>query len=298
MSEPDWSLWRSFGAVVEHGSLSAAARALGLSQPTLGRHVEALEHALGVGLFERTLTGLRPTDTALKLYEPVQTAEAALAEASLMAEGASAAPAGSVRITSSTVMCHYVLPPLLFDLRQEFRQIAIELVPSDSVENLLLREADIAVRMFRPTQLELIAKHIGDIPIVCCAHQRYIAARGAPAGPNELRGHDLVGFDRSDLLISAARRMGFELNRDDFVVRTDSQTNSWELIKAGLGVGFAQATLVDATPGMVRLLPGLNPPPLEVWLTSHRELFTNRRIRAIYDRLSEGLTRLCAKVKQ
>ena len=298
MSEPDWSLWRSFGAVVEHGSLSAAARALGLSQPTLGRHVEALEQTLGVGLFERTLTGLRPTDTALKLYEPVQSAQAALAEASLMAEGASAAPAGSVRITSSTVMCHYVLPPLLYDLRQEFRQIAIELVPSDSVENLLLREADIAVRMFRPTQLELIAKHIGDIPIVCCAHERYIAARGAPTGPDELRKHDLVGFDRSDLLISAARRMGFELARDDFVVRTDSQTNSWELIKAGLGVGFAQATLVDATPGMVRLLPGLDPPPLEVWLTSHRELFTSRRIRAIYDRLSEGLTRLCAKVSK
>jgi DNA-binding transcriptional LysR family regulator len=292
MPEPDWSLWRSFGAVVEHGSLSGAARALGLSQPTLGRHVEALELALGVGLFERTLTGLRPTDTALKLYEPVQSAQAALAEASLRAEGASAAPTGSVRITSSTVMCHYVLPPLLYELRQVFPQVAIELVPSDSVENLLLREADIAVRMFRPTQLELIAKRLGEISIVCCAHERYIAARGAPQTPDELRNHDLIGFDRSDLLIGAARRLGFELTRDDFVVRTDSQTNSWELLKAGLGVGFAQSILVDATPGMVRLLPALAPPPLEVWLTTHRELFTSRRIRAIYDRLSEGLTRL------
>lgn len=298
MSDPDWSLWRSFGAVVEHGSLSAAARALGLSQPTLGRHVEALEQALGVTLFERVLTGLRPTDTALKLYEPVQHAQAALAEAGLMAEGASAAPAGSVRITSSTVMCHYVLPPLLYELRQEFPQVAIELVPTDSVENLLLREADIAVRMFRPTQLELIAKHIGDIPLVCCAHERYIAKRGAPSGPHELSMHDLVGLDRSDLLISGARRMGFELKREDFVVRTDSQTNGWELLKAGLGVGFAQSILVATTPGMARLLPNFAPPPLEVWLTTHRELFTNRRIRAIYDRLSEGLTRLCAKVKQ
>lgn len=298
MTEPDWSLWRSFGAVVEHGSLSAAARALGLSQPTLGRHVEALEQALGVGLFERTLAGLKPTDTALKLYEPVQHAQAALAEAGLMAEGASAAPAGSIRITSSTVMCHYVLPPLLYDIRLEFPQVAIELVPSDSVENLLLREADIAVRMFRPTQLELIAKHVGDIPIVCCAHERYVERRGTPDGPEALSQHDLVGFDRSDLFINAARRMGFALSRSDFVVRTDSQTNNWELIKAGLGVGFAQSVLVDATPGMMRLLPGFTPPPLEVWLTTHRELFTNRRIRAIYDRLSEGLTRLCAKVKQ
>ncbi|MBN9310426.1 MAG: LysR family transcriptional regulator [Devosia sp.] len=296
MPEPDWSLWRSFGAVVEHGSLSAAARALGLSQPTLGRHVEALEQALGVGLFERTLAGLRPTDTALKLYEPVQSAQAALAEANLMAEGASAALTGSVRITSSTVMCHYVLPPLLYELRQEFPQVALELVPSDAVENLLLREADIAVRMFRPTQLELIAKRLGQIPIVACAHERYVAARGAPAGPADLAGHDLVGFDRSDLLIDGARQMGFTLGRNDFVVRTDSQTNAWELIKAGLGIGFAQSTLVAATPGMVRLLPGLDPPPLEVWLTTHRELFTSRRIRAIYDRLSEGLVRLLAKV--
>lgn len=298
MREPDWSLWRSFGAVVEHGSLSAAARTLGLSQPTLGRHVETLEQALGVSLFERTLTGLRPTDTALKLYEPVQQAQAALAEANLRAEGANVAPSGSVRITSSTIMCHYVLPPLLYDLRQEFSQVAIELVPSDSVENLLLREADIAVRMFRPTQLELITRRVGNIPLVCCAHERYIAARGAPASPDELRRHDLIGFDRSDLLITAARRMGFELSRDDFVVRTDSQTNGWELLKAALGVGFAQSILVASAPGMVRLLPGFNPPPLEVWLTTHRELFTNRRIRAIYDRLSEGLTRLCAKVEQ
>ena len=294
MTGPDWSLWRSFGAVVEHGSLSAAARALGLSQPTLGRHIEALEQALGVTLFERTLAGLKASDTALRLYEPVLGAQRALAEATLMAEGSSAALSGSVRITSSTVMCAYVLPPILYDLRQDFPQIAIELVPSDAVENLLLREADIAVRMFRPTQLELITRHLGDIPIVACAHERYVAVRGRPESPEQLAGHDLIGFDRSDLLIAAARRMGFELNRADFMVRTDNQVNMWELMKAGLGIGFAQQYLADTTPGMVRLLPGFNPPPLEVWLTTHRELFTSRRIRAIYDRMGAGLSRYLA----
>jgi DNA-binding transcriptional LysR family regulator len=297
MAQPDWSLWRSFGAVVAHGSLSAAARALGLSQPTLGRHVEALEQALGMSLFERTLSGLRPTETALRLFEPVQAAETSLAEATLLAEGASAALTGSVRITSSTVMCHYTLPPLLYDLRQAFPQVAIELVPSDSVENLLLREADIAVRMFRPTQLDLIAKKLGEIPIVACAHERYVARRGRPERPEDLRDHDLVGFDRSDLLLVAARRMGFELRREDFKVRTDSQPNAFELIRAGLGIGFAQSILVDATPGLVRLLPDFYPPPLEVWLTTHRELFTSRRIRAIYDALSEGLGRLLVKAR-
>lgn len=288
--EPDWSLWRSFGAVVEHGSLSAAARALGLSQPTLGRHIEALEQALGVKLFDRTLVGLKPSDTALRLYEPVLGAQRALAEATLMAEGSSSTLSGAVRITSSTVMCAYVLPEILGELRRAYPQVAVELVPSDSVENLLLRESDIAVRMFRPTQLELIARRLGEIPIVACAHESYIARRGRLERPDELPAHELIGFDRSDLLIATARRMGFELDRSDFMVRTDSQTNMWELMKAGLGIGFGQENLVDRTPGMVKLLPDLRPPPLEVWLTTHRELFTSRRVRAIYDRLGEGIT--------
>ena len=286
---PDWSLWRSFAAVVAQGSLSAAARSLQLSQPTLGRHVEALEQVLGVTLFERTLSGLKPTDTALKLYEPVAQAERALAEAAIVAEGTTGDLAGTVRITSSNVTSHYVLPPILADIRREFPAIALELVPSDSVENLLLRESDIAIRMFRPTQLELVARKLGEIPVVACAHESYLARRGTPLAPDELPQHDLIGFDRSDLLISGAKALGFELARDDFVVRTDSQTAMWELMKAGLGVGFAQEGLVEETPGMRALLPMLRPPPLEVWLTTHRELFTSRRIRAIYDRLGEGL---------
>jgi DNA-binding transcriptional LysR family regulator len=289
-NEPDWSLWRSFGAVVETGSLSAAARKLGLTQPTLGRHVEELERTLGARLFDRTAQGLKPTDTALRLYEPVGNAQKALAEAAIMAEGSSSVLEGTVRITSSTVTSHYILPPLLLDLRQSFPQIAIELVPSDSVENLLLRESDIAVRMFRPTQLELVTRKLGESPIVACAHESYLARRGTPLSPDDLLEHDLIGFDRSDFMITTARDMGSDLTRDSFIVRTDSQTAGWELLKAGIGVGFAQEVLVRSTPGMVPLIMNFRPPPLEVWLTTHRELFTSRRIRAIYDRLGETLT--------
>lgn len=290
MTDPDWSLWRSFGAVVEEGSLSGAARRLGLTQPTIGRHVDALEQALGAVLFERTLSGLKPTETALRLYEPVAGAQRALAEASMIAAGADSELSGTVRITSSTVMSHYTLPPMLATLRTEFPQIAIELVPSDSVENLLLREADIAVRMFRPTQLELVTKKLGESAICCCAHESYLKGRDRPTEIGELIGHDLIGFDRSTLIIDTANAIGFPVSRDDFIVRTDSQTAAWELIKAGLGIGFAQRALVDASPGMVALLPQLKVPPLEVWLTTHRELFTSRRIRAIYDRLGELLS--------
>lgn len=296
ISGPDWTLWRSFAAVVEAGTLSAAARALGLSQPTIGRHIETLEASLGLSLFDRQLRGLRPTDAALRLYEPVHLARQALAEAELIAEGRSDALSGTVRLTASEVTAHYVLPPMLAGLRRSFPDLAIELVPSDSAENLLLREADIAVRMFRPTQLDLVTRHLGTIPVVACAHEDYLARRGVPTRKEDLLDHDLIGFDRSDLLLAAAARMGFTLGREDFCVRTDSQTAAWSLIGAGLGIGFAQLGLVQSTPGLRRLLPDLNPPGLEVWLTTHRELFTSRRIRAIYDQLAEALSAYIASI--
>lgn len=289
-SAPDWSLWRSFSAVIAEGSLSGAARVLGTSQPTVGRHIETLEQQLGITLFERTLTGLKPNATALRMYEPVAQAQNALAEATILAAGAQEQLAGSVRITASNVVCHYVLPTLLKPLREQYPAIAIEIVPSDSAENLLLREADIAIRMFRPTQLELITKKLGELPMVCTAHDSYLQRRGTPTEVADLYDHDIIGFDRSDLYIDYATKMGFPLKRDDFLLRTDSQTNMFELIRAGLGVGFAQAMMVRDTPGLRAIVPQLRIPPLEVWLTTHRELFTSIRIRAIFDGLTEGLT--------
>jgi DNA-binding transcriptional LysR family regulator len=286
----DWTLWRSFSAVAEHRSLSAAARALGLSQPTLGRHIEALEATLGAKLFERTPAGFVPNELGLRAFEPVRKATAAIAEAELVAAGTSGALEGSVRLTASVVTSHYTLPPLLRTLRDEFPAVAFELVPSDSPENLLMREADIAVRMFRPTQLDLITRKLGATPIVACAHQSYLARRGTPSSLEALAEHDLIGFDRSDLLIVAAKRLGVSLRREDFAVRCDNQSALWELARAGLGIAFAQRKLVLEAPGMVVLELPLAIPPLEVWLTSHKELYGSRRIRAVYDRLAELLT--------
>jgi len=292
--EPDWALWRSFEAVVAEGSLSGAARRLGLSQPTIGRHIDALERALGVVLFERRLQGFKPTETALRLAEPVAAARQALAFARNMAEGASESPVGSVRITASEVFSHYILPAMLRRLREEHPRIALEIVPSDSAENLLLREADIAIRMFRPTQLDLISRHIGDLSLTCCAHEDYLARRGRPVDMMALSGHDLIGLDRSDLILRGARALGAELRREDFMLRSDSQTLGWEMLKSGLGIGFAQRVLVEGTPGMVSLLPEIRIAPLGVWLTTHKELFTSRRIRVIYAALATMLAHYIA----
>ncbi|MDQ2643691.1 MAG: LysR family transcriptional regulator [Myxococcota bacterium] len=287
--EPDWTLWKSFEAVVRAGSLSAAARGIGISQPTVGRHIEELEATLGIDLFERTLSGLRPTDAALRLYEPVAAAQKSFAEALMRAQGARPSLGGTVRITASHMVSNHVLPEILLEVRKAYPEIALELVPSDSTENLSLREADIAIRMFRPTQLELVTKKLGEIPIVAAAHRRYLEKRGTPRSLEELMGHDLIGLDRSDAILRAARGLGFELRREQFVVRSDGQTLLWELMRAGLGIGFAQAPLVRRTRGMRALLAGLAIPPMEVWLTSHRELFTDHRIRAVYDALGAGL---------
>lgn len=289
-AEPDWSLWRSFAAVVAEGSFSAAARRLGLSQPTLGRHIESLEQTLGIPLFERSLQGVTPTEAALRLYEPVEAARLALAEAMLRAAGSAPGDLeGVVRITSSEVTAHYVLPALLVPIRNAYPGISLELVPSDTVENLLLREADIAVRMFRPTQPDLIARRIGAVPVVCCAHDTYLTRRGTPAAIADLPGHDLVGFDRGTLIIDGARALGLTVAREDFRLRTDSQTAMWEMLRTGLGIGFAQFGIVRDTPGMRRILPEIEVPGLEIWLTTHRELATSRRIRAVYDALGDAL---------
>ncbi|MGV8853700.1 MAG: LysR family transcriptional regulator [Devosia sp.] len=287
--EPDWALWRSFSAVVANGSLSAAARELGISQPTVGRHVETLEGDLGLTLFERTLAGLKPNSTALRLYDPVTRAQASLAEATIIAQGAQADYGGTVRITASAIISNYVLPKLLLPIRLRYPSIAIETVPSDSAENLLLREADIAIRMFRPTQLELISRHLGDLPIVPAAHQSYLDRRGTPRTAVDLYGHDMIGFDRSDAIIAHAQTIGLPLTREQFGLRSDDQPHLWELMKAGLGIGFGQTRLIADTQGMVALPLDLSIPPLSVWLTTHRELFTSHRIRAIYDALADGV---------
>lgn len=284
---PDWALWRSFGAVVEHGSLSAAARSLSLSQPTLGRHIEALEVSLGVNLFTRTIKGLEPNASATRLFEQVQAANTALNEATLLAEGSNTELEGTVRITASTITSNYMLPKMLVEVRSKFPDIQIELVPSDSAENLLMRESDIAIRMFRPTQLELITRKICESQLSCCAHNSYLDKYGIPLNIPELFTHEMVGFDRSDLLSTVAKRLGFDLKREHFSLRTDSQTAIWEMVKAGWGIGFAQNLLIDQTSGMVKLLPDLQLPPLEIWLTTHKELFTSAKIRVIYDLLAD-----------
>ncbi|MCZ4273960.1 LysR family transcriptional regulator [Maritalea porphyrae] len=289
-SEPDWFLWRSFLAVMDEGSLSAAARALGASQPTIGRHIEELENCLSAVLFDRTGRGLKPTPIAHQLVEPVRNAKSALAEAQLAVTGATEVLDGTVRITASQIISHNILPAILMKAREQYPMIELEIVPSDAVENLLLREADIAIRMFRPGQLDVVGKKIGDVPLRACAHQSYLDKHGTPQNPQDLYDHEIIGLDRQDDIIRVAKAIGFPLERKSFKLRTDSQTLIWEMVKQGLGVSFAQFNLIEKTPGMVHIVPDLKIPAMEMWLVAHREVHKANRIRVIYDLLAKELT--------
>ncbi len=289
---PDWTLLRSFLAVAEAGSLSGGARTLGLSQPTLGRHIAEIEAALNLTLFNRTARGLALSVSGMALLPHATAMNVAAQALSLTAAGRDADISGTVRITASQIMATYILPPILADLRVCEPQIHIELVPSDTTENLLFREADIAVRMYRPTQLDLITQHLMDLPLGLYAAKTYLNRVGRPATPEAVLALDLVGFDRSDVMLRMLRGFGIERRREDFPMRCDDQVVYWNLVRSGCGIGGMQCLIGDADPAVERVAPFVNLPPLPVWLTAAEALRQTPRIRRVFDHLAAAFKAL------
>ncbi len=284
----DWTLMRSFLAVLERGSLLAAARHLGSSQPTLGRHVAELERQLGMVLFERTGRGLVPTQVALSIADHARAMADNADAISRVLTGQSKQLAGAVRITAVQTVAGHLLPPILARLRAEEPGIAIEVVASNAISNLLRREADIAIRMVRPDQGSLITRHIADSTVGAYAHEDYLRRRGVPLTPADLLQHDLIGFDQGDLIIRRFQEIGLSIARDGFVIRSDDHLVLWEALRAGLGIGFAGIWLGDKEPGVQRVLPGLAL-AMPIWLTVHREIRSSARIRAVYNFLAQAI---------
>lgn len=289
---PDWSLLRSFLAVAESGSLSGAARVLGLSQPTLGRHITETETALKLTLFTRTARGLALSVAGTALLPHAQAMQEAAQALSLAAAGRDADMSGTVRITASQIMATYILPAMLADLRMREPQIEIELVPSDTSENLLFREADIAVRMYRPTQLDLITRHLIDLPLGLYAAKTYLNRVGRPTTHDEVLVRDLIGFDRSDQMLRMLQALGITRTRNDFPLRCDDQVVYWNLVRAGCGIGGMQCLVGDADPLVERVAPFVALPALPVWLTAAEALRQTPRIRRVFDYLVEAFTDL------
>lgn len=285
----DWSLVRSFLAVLEHGSLLAAARQLQSSQPTIGRHVAELESQLGLALFDRTGRGLLPTEAALRLAESARAMQSGADQLARSVVGSDRSASGTVRITASQPVACHVLPPLLVQMRLTLPEIQVELVVSNAVSNLLRREADIAVRMVQPKQAAVIARRVGKVTLKACAHQDYLRRRGIPRHTADLLSHDLIGGDRNEETLKGFAVRGLPVTREQFAFRSDDLIAVWQAVRAGLGIGFVSEYLIRTEPAVVPLLPKLKIEPLPVWLAVHREIRTSKRIRAVYDFLAEAL---------
>ncbi|MEK9947222.1 MAG: LysR family transcriptional regulator [Alphaproteobacteria bacterium] len=288
---PDWDHLRVFVGVAEHGSLSAAGRELNISQPTVGRHIQALEDSLGVRLFQRTVRGLDLTDTGRDLLEHGREMAAAADRLALAAAGREAAVSGTVRVTASAFVATLTLPEIIADLRLAHPEIEIELVASDATENLLQREADIAVRMYRPRQVDVITRKVSELSLGVYAANSYLSRRGTPRELNDLLAHDIVGYDRDETILQGFAAVGVDVDRHFFVARCDDQVAYWHLVVAGVGIGFSQVRVGDAEPLVSRVLPDFAIPPLPVWLTAHAGLRTNPRVRRVFDFLAERLAR-------
>ncbi|MBV9889680.1 MAG: LysR family transcriptional regulator [Rhizobacter sp.] len=285
----DWRLVRSFLAVLDAGSVTAAAKRLGAAQPTLSRHVAELEAELGVPLFERTGRGVTPTTAALAITAAArQMADGALALTRSLA-GARSPSRGIVRVTTSQVAATWLLPAVLARLQRAHDAIEIELVASNELTNLLRREADIAVRMVRPAQASLIARKLGDIEIVAAAHRSYLAKAPPLHSVDDLLAHRLIGYDRDDTIVRGAARFGVTLARADFALRTDDQVAYGRLVAEGAGIGFVARYNLRHWPGVVAVLPALAPAALPCWLAVHRKIRANALVRTVYDFLAHEI---------
>ncbi|MES2943607.1 MAG: LysR family transcriptional regulator [Pseudomonadota bacterium] len=284
-----WELYRSFLSVLKEGSLSAAARALGIAQPTVGRHIAALEKSLRLTLFTRSQHGLLPTEAALALQTFAQSMSSSAAALKRAAESQGAGIQGTVRITASEVMGVEVLPPILTALQNKHPDLKVELVLSNRVQDLLRREADIAIRMTQPKQEQLIARRIGNVPLGLHAHKNYLQKRGVPGTLADLSKHALIGFDEETPFIRAARQGLSIWQRDTFALRTDSDLAQLAMIRAGSGIGVCQLALAARDPQLVHLLPAEFVLNLETWLTMHEDLRSSPRCRVTFDALLRGV---------
>jgi DNA-binding transcriptional LysR family regulator len=285
----DWDLFQSLHAVLEAGTLSAAARLRGLTQPTLGRHIETLEQRLGSPLFLRSPRGLQPTDLALELKPHLHDMAAAASAAVRDASGAADSLTGSIRITASEMVGAEVLPPILTDFRRQHPGIIIELMMSNIVDDLSRREADIAVRMASPTQSALVAKKVGEVQLGFYATPDYLERYGRPGSMAELEDHTIIGFDGPARSIKDLAGMNVQVSRETFDFRSDSDLAQLAVMRAGFGIGVCQPTIARRN-GLVRVMANVVVFNMGVWIVMHENLRASRRMRLMFDHLVEGLT--------
>ncbi|MDX8352953.1 LysR family transcriptional regulator [Cognatiyoonia sp. IB215182] len=285
----DWNQVRAFLATVEEGSFSGAARALKTTQPTIGRQISELETKLGVTLVERSVRGPSLTEAGRDLLDHVRAMGDAATLISMVATGKSQEVTGEVTVTATDLLSASVLPGLFAPLRETAPGIRVRIVASADMQNLTQREADIAIRHVRPEQPDLIARHVGDFRANLYATTSYLDRVGRPQVPRDVAAYDFVGNADPERLMAPLHNMGIPVHADRFVMSSESGVVAWELVKAGYGVSMQPEVLGDREPGMEKVLPDFPSLEFPIWLVTHRELQTSRRIRIVFDLLARGL---------
>ncbi|WP_299599868.1 LysR family transcriptional regulator [uncultured Tateyamaria sp.] len=286
----DWTHLRAFLATAETGSLSAAARQLGLAQPTIGRQVSALEDALRLTLFERTSRSMTLTDAGRDLLIEARKMGDAAARITVMAQGRTQGLDGIIRVTASDMMSAYVLPDTLLKLRDLAPRLRVDVIAANDIRDILKREADIAIRHVRPTEADLIARKIGDSSAHLYASKSYVAARGSPKTVEDLKEHDFISMADDDAFVAAMEEYGIPVSRANLRSGSTSGITTWELLRKGFGIFPMSDHIGDQFDDAVRLLDGVTDLSFPVWLVTHRELHTSKRIRLVFDLLAEMLS--------
>lgn len=285
----DWNQARAFLATAEEGSLSAAARALGLTQPTVSRQVAGLEEALGVTLFERTSRALLLTQAGTQLLGHFRSMGNAAAQASIVAAGQSEAVTGHVAIACTNGMASFYLPPILKKLQAKAPSLQIEVIASNQMSDLRRREADIAIRHARPQDANLFAKRLRNTTGHLFASKSYLDELGRPSHPSEFSNMTFIGCEYPEQMLPLMASRGIDLTVSNFNFSTSSVTMSLEMMRNGLGIGILPIEVGEAHPELEEPFPDFEPIQIETWLVAHRELKTNMRIRLVFDLLAEGL---------
>lgn len=285
----DWNQLRAVLATIEEGSLSAAARALGLAQPTVGRQVAALEEALNLALFERAGRELVPTPAGLAVAEHARAMRDAAARVALVAAGQAGEVAGTVSLSASDAIAAYVLPELLEGLRARAPEVHVRVVVTNAQSDLLRREAEIALRHVRPAEPELIARRVHTGAAYLYAAPAFLERHGRPGTLEDLRGLPFVGLTEPRRMAALLRGHGIAVRDADIPVHSESSVTGWELVRRGMGIGLMFERVARETPDVERIVPGFAGVPVEIWLTTHRDLHGSRRIRLVFDALADAL---------
>lgn len=289
MTSPGWELWRTFDAVMREGSLSSAARVLGLTQPTAGRHITELEATLRTGaLFTRSARGLQPTEIARALAPHAEAMAAAAAALVRTASAPTDAAAGVVRISASEVIGAEVLPPILASLSSTHPGLTLELLLTNASSDLLRRDVDLAVRMTQPRQQALLAKSVGRVRLGFYAKRDYLARSAPIESAADLARHALIGFDRDEASLRSINAVWPDL--PSFTLRTDNQLAQLAAVRAGFGIGVVQEPIASRHRELIHVLSDTFTAHLPIWVAMHEDLRSTHRMRIAFDALVEGLT--------